>query len=371
MIRYLLIVVVISVVILGGLFGFKAMERIGTKQGIAAMGMPAQTVSTTKVGLQDWQPTVRAVGSFRAVNGADISAEAAGIVQAILFESGAEVEKGAVLAQLRADDDIAKLRALESTAKLAEITYARDLKQLKAQAISQAVADADAAALDSAKAQVMAQQALIDKKTIRAPFAGRLGIRQVDVGQYLTAGTALVTLQQLDPIYVDFSVPERDLTQITIGQKIMAVIDAHPDTPFEGQIMAINSKIDEATRNVQIRASFANAARTLMPGMFATLTIEVGQPTRILTLPQTVITYNPYGDNVYVVDASNPDKLAVRQQFVTTGARRGDQIAILSGLKEGDEVVTSGQLKLRNGMPIKINNEIQPTNDPNPKPQER
>lgn len=368
MIKRMIVMLILVVLVLGGIFAFKTIERIGTRQAIAAMGIPPQTVSSTKVTLDEWQPKLDAVGSLRAVNGADLSSEVSGIVESLYFDSGSDVEKGASLVQLRAADDIAKLHTLEAAEKLAEITYARDEKQIKSQAISQATFDNDAATLESDKAQVAEQQAIVEKKTIKAPFKGHLGIRQVDIGQYLNAGTAIVTLQQLDPIYIDFTLPESALTQISTGQKISAHVDAHPETSFEGEITAINPKIDEATRNIQIRATFKNPEAKLLPGMYAKVTIEIGKTENHLTLPQTAITYNPYGNTVYVVSHGEDGKLTARQQFVTTGATRGDQIAVLSGIQEGDEVVTSGQIKLRNGMPVKINNEIQPTNDINPKP---
>jgi membrane fusion protein (multidrug efflux system) len=366
--KRMIIMLAIVALVLVGIFGFKAFQGIMMRKYMTAGGAPAQTVSTIKAAFDDWQPQLEATGSLRAVNGADLSPELAGIVQSITFKSGSDVEKDAVLLQLRADDDIAKLHALEATAKLTDITYQRDLKQLKVQAVSQATVDNDAANLDNAKAQVNAQQAIVDKKTIKAPFAGHLGIRLVDVGQYLNPGNPIVTLQQLDPIYIDFLLPEQSLTQIAISQKVTAKVDALPGATFDGEISAINSKVDEATRNIQVRGSFKNPDHKLLPGMYATVDIDVGKPERYITLPQTSITYNPYGNTVYIVDRTDSAKPVAKQTFVKTGLTRGDQIAILDGIKEGDEVVTSGQLKLRNGVSVKINNEIQPSNDSNPKP---
>ncbi len=369
MIKRLIFVIVLVGLCVGGMLAFKTMEKTGTKQAIMAGGIPTQTVSATKAVYSDWQPKLEAVGTLRAVNGTDVASEVPGIVESIAFESGGDVEKDAALVQLRADDDRAKLNALAAAEKLAEITLNRDTKQLQSQAVSQATVDNDTATLDSDKAQVAEQQAIVDKKTIRAPFSGHLGIRQVDIGQYVNAGTALVTLQQLDPIYVDFTLPEQSLTQISTGQKVTAKVDAYGNTVFEGEITAIDAKVDGATRNIQVRATFKNPAQQLLPGMFANVTLDVGKSEHLLTLPQTAITYNPYGNTVYIVDDSkDPAKPVARQQFVTTGATRGDQIAILSGIKEGDQIVTSGQIKLRNGMPIKINNDIEPANDANPKP---
>ena len=282
-----------------------------------------------------------------------------------------DVEKDAVLLQLRDDDEVAQLHALQATAKLAQISLDRDMKQIQAQAVSQATVDNDTATLNNAKAQVDAQQAIIDKKTIRAPFAGHLGIRQVDIGQFLNAGAPIVTLQQLDPIYVDFNLPEQGLTKVGVGQKVTTRADALPGLSFEGEIAAINAKIDEATRNVQVRALFKNPDHKLLPGMFAHAVVTVGDSQKKITLPQTAITYNPYGNTVFLVEKDANGKPVAQQSFVTTGEVRGDQVAILKGVSEGDEVVTSGQLKLRNGSPLIINNEIQPTNDANPKPEDK
>lgn len=376
--RMILMLLTVSLV-LGGIFGWKIFTGMMMKKYMMAGGMPPQTVSTAKVAPQDWQPKLEAVGTVRAINGADLSAEVSGIVQTINFESGADAEKDAVLLKLRDDDDVAKLRSLQATEKLAAITYERDAKQLKVQAISQATVDADMATLDSAKAQTMAQQALVDKKTVKAPFAGRLGIRQADLGQYLQPGATVVTLQQLDPIYVDFTLPEQATPQIGVGQKVNVRTDANPNLAFDGQIVAANSKIDEATRNLTVRASFKNPDHKLLPGMFARVSVEAGQPLHVLTLPQTAIVFNTYGNTVYLVqpkdgakdDGKGATSLTVQQSVVITGETRGDQIAILSGVKEGDEVVTSGQVKLRSGVPIMINNTVQPTNDSGPTPHEQ
>lgn len=371
MIKRMVIMLVAFVVIIGGILGFKFMMAMGAKKFLSSMGVPPQTVSTSIAGSQEWQRTLDAVGTLRAVNGADLSSEVAGIVDSLSFDSGIDVEKDAVLVHLRDADEVAQLHALQATANLAQITLDRDTKQLKAQAVSQATVDSDTAALNNAKAAVDAQQALIDKKTIRAPFAGHLGIRQVDIGQYLNPGAPIVTLQQLDPLYVDFNLPEQALPQISAGQKAVAHVDALPDVSFDGQILSINAKIDEATRNIQVRAIFKNPDRKLLPGMFAHVTVTVGEPQKLLTLPQTAITYNPYGDTVFIANKDENGKLVAQQTFVTVGATRGDQIAILSGIKEGDEVITSGQLKLRNGVPLIVNNEIQPSNDINPKPEDK
>ena len=402
-----LIMIAIVVAIVAVLGGTKAFQIFTMIQGFKAQGVPKQTVSSLKVGFDEWRPQLTAVGSLRAERGADLSSEVAGIVDAIQFKSGDDVKAGQMLLQLRSADDVAHLESLKANAALAEITYNRDKAQFEAQAISQAVLDTDAANLRSAKAQVAEQQALVDKKFVRAPFAGHLGIRAVDLGQYLAPGTKMVTLQQLDPIYVDFSMPQQDLSQIAIGQKVTALSDTYPDLKFEGVIAAIDPQVDTDTRNVQVRATLKNPEHKLLPGMYANVTIEVGQPTRYLTLPQNAITFNPYGETVFLVStagklqteqdaklkaegqqtahdkqtakdggaaaapAADANQLVSKQVFVTVGPVRGDQIAILKGLNEGDEIVTSGQLKLKTGTAIEINNKVQPTNDPNPQPSEQ
>jgi membrane fusion protein (multidrug efflux system) len=386
MIKRMIIMLLLVALVLGGIFGYKIFAGMMMKKYMAAAGAPVQTVSSIKATSQDWQPRLDAVGTLRAVNGADLSPELAGVVESINFESGADVEAGTILVQMRAEDDIAKLHALEAASRIAAITYQRDVKQLKAQAVAQAVVDNDLATLDSAKAQVAEQQAIIDKKTIKAPFAGHLGIRQVDVGQYLNPGTPIVTLQQLDPIYVDFSSPEQSLSKFSLGQKVTLHTDANGDEDFNGEITALNSKIDDATRNIMVRATFKNPDHKLLPGMFGKVMIDTDKPVSYVTLPQTAIVFNPYGNTVYLVknkkaDAAEDDdenddkkdqggKIAV-QTVVTTGETRGDQIAVLTGVKAGDVVVTSGQVKLRNGSPITINNEVQPANDANPQPHEQ
>jgi membrane fusion protein (multidrug efflux system) len=371
MIKRMLIMIVVVIVVVGGMIGFKYMMAAGTKKYLANAPVPSQTVSAMKAEVQEWQQEIEAVGTVRAVNGADLAAEVPGVVDSIAFESGNEVEQGALLVRLRDDDAVAQLRALEATAHLAQLTLERDLKQLKGQAVSQATVDADQAAFDNAKAQVEAQRAMVAKKTLRAPFKGQLGLRQVDVGQFVNAGTAIVTLQQLDPIYVDFKLPEQNLPQVATGQKVVAKVDALSGMAFDGDVSAADAKIDEQTRNVQVRATFKNPERKLLPGMFAHVFVTTGAPEKRVTLPQTAITYNPYGDTVFIVGKDEKGALVAKQTFVKLGPSRGDQVSILSGVNEGQEVVTSGQLKLRNGSPITINNEIQPKNDPNPKTEDK
>ncbi len=372
MIKRMLIMLILVGAVLGGLFGFKAFVNGKIKEAMAGMANMPQTVSATKAGTSDWQPKIDAVGTLRAVRGAELSLEVAGVVETISFQSGDEVKEGQVLLTLRKEDEEARLQSLEATASLAQITYDRDLKQLKAQAISQAIVDNDEANLRNARAQVAVQKAILDKKTLRAPFDGKLGLRQVDLGQFLAAGTMIATLQSLDPIFVDFLLPQQTVAQIAVGDKVRARIDAFPGRTFEGKITAINPKIETGSRNVQVRATLPNADQKLMPGMFAAVELDTGTAQRLVTLPQTAVSYNPYGSLVYIVDekdkgADAQPELVARQVFVTTGATRGDQVAILKGVSEGDTVVTSGQIKLRNGVPVLIDNRAVPTNDAAPK----
>jgi len=375
MTKRMIIMLVAVGVLFGGLFGFKAFLGGVIKKSISAQGVPPQTVSTAKAQFTEWQGEFQAVGTLRAVRGADLAPELSGLITAIHFQSGQEVAEGAPLVQLNNESDVAKLQSLMAAVELAETIYDRDQKQLAIQAVSQAVVDADAATLKSAKAQVAEQRALVAKKLVRAPFAGRLGIRAVDVGQYVNAGTKLVTLQALDPVYVDFYAPQKSLGKIALKQKIVLTTDAFQGQQFPGEVSSIDPKVDPATRNVQVRGTVRNAKRSLLPGMFATVVITSGGPQRFLTLPQTAVSYNPFGDTVFVVEESKgkDEKVALvaQQKFVTTGEARGDQVAILSGIKEGDTVVTAGQIKLRSGFPVIVNNSIQPANEPAPKPKDQ
>ena len=366
------------------------------KKLIASAPKPGpQTVTATKVSSQDWQPTLAAVGSVAPVRGVDVTTEIAGLVRDIHFKSGQDVKKGDVLVELNADSDKAQLAALEASADLAASTLKRDKAQFDAQAIAQAQVDIDTADLKSKRALADQQRAVIDKKTIRAPFAGKLGITTVNPGQYVNPGDKIVTLQTIDPIYVDFNLPQKQVGALQAGQVVNVTSDGFAGIIFPGKITAISPKVDTTTRNVVVEATLSNPKHQLLPGMFANAAVEVGDKKHYLTLPQTAITYNPYGSTVFVImtadeaaaaaranaasgagsapapaQAASGSGLVVQQAFVTTGETRGDQVAILKGLKEGQQVVTSGQVKLKNGTSIVIDNSIVPANSPNPTPQE-
>jgi len=373
MAKRMIIMLILVGVIFGGIFGYKAFTGYMMQKGMASQGPPPQTVSTIKAFVQEWQPRMEAVGSLKALRGADLAPEVSGIVSQIHFQSGETVKSGTVLLEMDARSDLAKLQSLKATLELAKKNYVRDQEQFKEQIVSQATLDADLADLQRTEAQVAEQQALVDKKTIRAPFDGRLGIRMVDLGQYLNPGMKIVTLQTLDPIFVDFFLPQKEVSRIVIGHEVEVTADAYPEQVFRGVITAIDPKVDTSTRNVGIRATIRNPKQQLLPGMFATTRIVTGKPGRFITLPQTAIVFNPYGNVVYLAlekgkNVQGKPNLIAMQKFVKTGETRGDQIAVLEGVKEGDLIITSGQIKLRNGTPIIINNRIQPTNDAAPTP---
>ena len=372
MTKRMVIMLAVVVALFGGLFGFKAFQASMMKKYMSFQ-MPPATVTAMKAEFQTWQPQVKAVGSLRAVRGVDVSSEISGLVRSLHFRSGEWVEEGQVLVELNADADIAQLHAYQAGADLANTSYARDKKQFDIQAVSQATLDAEAADLRSKRAQVAQQQAIVDKKTIRAPFSGRLGISTVNPGQYVNPGDKIVTLQDLNLLYVDFYLPQQELARIVRGQAVAVTTDTYPGRTFMGKITVLNPKVDADTRNFQVEATISNPKHELLPGMYATVDVRAGMVERYLTLPQTAVTYNPYGDTVFIVQEKGPGKegkplLTVQQSFVSLGLTRGDQVAILSGVKEGDMVVTSGQLKLRNNSAVVINNKVQPTNEKEPKP---
>ena len=375
MIKRMIIMLLAVGILFGGIFGYHAMKSRQMKKSMASFRPPPVIVTAMKAEYSSWQPQLRSVGSLRAVRGVDLTSEVSGLVRSVLFKSGDDAKEGQVLVQLNADSDIAKLHSLQAQAELAATVYERDAKQYAAQAISKAVLDADASDLKDKKAQVVEQAALVDKKTIRAPFAGRLGISTVNPGQYINAGDKVVTLQSLDQLYTDFYLPQQELSRISLGQAVVATTDTYPGRTFAGRITAINPEVDTSTRNVQVEATMSNPGHKLLPGMYASVEVRAGAARRYLTLPQTAVTFNPYGETVYVVEQTGKGQkgkpvLTVRQTFVTTGPTRGDQIAILKGIKEGETVVTSGQLKLKNGSAVIIDNKVTPADEANPMPKD-
>jgi membrane fusion protein (multidrug efflux system) len=375
MTKKMVIMLIIVGVIFGGIFGYMGFRSYMMKKYMSAGGTPTVTVSATTAVMEEWQPQISAVGTLRALRGVDVANEIAGLVQSVNFKSGDNVKAGRLLVQLNADDDIAQLQTLTAARDLSKTVYERNKKQFLAQAVSRASLEADAADLKVKQAQVAQQEAQVIKKTIRAPFAGRLGISSVNPGQYLNAGEKIVTLQALDSIYIDFYLPQQELSRIAVGQAVVAGTDTYPNKKFNGRISALSPKVDLQTRNVQIEASLANSRHELLPGMYATIKVQSGKPERYLTIPRAAVTFNPYGETVYIVEEKGQDQsgkpsLAVRQTFVTLGPARGDQVAILKGIKEHDRVVTSGQLKLKHGSPVVISNAAPPSNDPHPAPRD-
>jgi membrane fusion protein, multidrug efflux system len=365
---------------------------------------PPAVVSTAKSSYQEWQPELRAVGTLRAARGADLALEVAGLVGRVNVRSGDDVKSGQLLLELVTTDEVANLHQLEAQTALSQLTYERAQRQIAVHVIAQADYDNAAADLKVKQAAVAQQQAIISKKQLRAPFAGRAGIVTITPGSYLNSGTVIVTLQQLDPEYVDFFVPQKSVGQVEVGRSATLTLDAFPGKTFPGTVNAVNPRVDTDTRNVLVEARVPNPDRLLSPGMFVNVAVAAGSQQRYLTLPQTAVVYNPYGETVYVVrtksqfDADQAaaapkdadpveeqpapkkaskgpppvpaDAPVVEQTFVTTGPTRGDQVAILKGLDAGTEVVTSGQIKLKNGAPVRVDNSVRPSDNPNPTPQE-
>lgn len=376
--KRMIIMIIIVGLLLALLIGWNVMGQIMGKQFAANQKAPPQTVSSMKASSQKWQPEQASVGSLRAVRGADLAFDVAGIVTRVNVKSGEEVKQGQLLVELNADDIIAQQRQLEANAALLKTTLNRAQQQLAYKGISQAEYDSAAANLKAAQAGIAQQAALVGKRQLRAPFDGRVGIVTLTPGSYINSGTAVVTLQQLDPVFVDFNVPQRNLGDLKVGQKLVLTVDGIPGKRFEGSVSAISPKVDSSSRNAQVEASVPNPEQLLKPGMFANVALQVGSEQTYLTLPQGAVTFNPYGETVFLVVPSDkkdekgePEMPTAQSVFVTTGSRRGDQIAILTGIKEGDEVVTSGQLKLKNGTSLIIDNSHTPANQATPTPQEQ
>ncbi len=322
---------------------------------------PPTTVSTTHAANYSWQPQIRAVATLRAAEGADLAAEVAGLVTRISFQPGQDVKAGDLLIRLRDDSDRAQLSVFRAQAELARRTFDRYQSLAAENAISKSDFDQAQATLNAANAQVVQQQALVEKKAIRAPYDGRVGIRQVDVGQYINAGQTLVTLQHVDPMFADFLVPQTQISAVKPGSSITLTTDALPGRAFSGTVAALDPKVDPATRNVRVRASVPNPDRSLLPGMFGEVIVASGAPRQVLAVPQTAVVYSPYGDTVYLAvpgkDLQGQPATVARQRFITLGETRGDLVEIADGVTADDEVITSGQMKLKNEVPIVINND--------------
>lgn len=375
LIRRMVIMLACVALLFGAVFGFEAFRAHMIRKYMASAPPPPVAVSAIRAAFQVWKPSLTAVGSLRAMHGVDVTSEISGLVQAVHFASGGEAPENKLLVQLNADTETAQLQSLEAACDLARTVLDRDRKQYAVKAVSKAVLDAAAADLKVKEAQVAEQRTVIGKKAIRAPFAGRLGISSVNPGQYINPGQKIVTLQSLDPIYVDFYLPQQEFSRISLGQGISASNQTWPGRTFKGIITAMDPLVDVNTRNIQVEATLDNPEHLLLPGMYASVEVSAGRTERYITLPKTVVTFNPYGITVYLIEEKGRDKngkpiLIARQAFVTVGPSRGDQVAIIKGLQEGELVVTSGQQKLKSGARIFINNRVQPSNEAAPNPVE-
>ena len=340
----------------------------------AAFTPPPAAVTTIVAAQEEWPATLSAIGTIAAVQGVMVSADLPGIVDRINFESGHAVREGDVLAELDTRQERAQLAAIEAQRELARLNYERMKGLLSDRVVSQADFDRAMAEEKQTTAQVGEVQATIERKTIRAAFSGVLGIRLINLGQFLGAGDPIVPLQALDPIYVNFGVPQQEIPRIRVGHRVTVRADERADVEFAGRVTAVDSIVDETTRNVRVQATLSNAAGTLRPGMFVQTQLSLGSSRAVITLPASAISYAPFGDSVFIVTdlkrENGQSYRGVRQQFVKLGGARGDQVAVISGVKPGDEVVSSGTFKLRNGAAVQINNTAQPPNNPAPKPED-
>ncbi len=373
MAKRMLLMLAVTMLLVGGL-GFVKFRQIQTAIGQAAAFQPPPDAVTTIVAQQDqWPATLSAIGTLAAVQGVTVSADLPGTVERITFVSGASVREGDVLALLDTRQEVAQLAAAEAQRDLTALNFERMQGLLGERVISQAEFDRATAERRQAEAGVGEIRAAIARKTIRAPFSGLLGIRTVNLGQYMSGGDALVTLQSLNPIYVNFGVPQQAAGQVRVGKSVHITTGDAAGGEFDGRVSALDSIVDQTTRNIQVQATIANPGGTLRPGMFVQTEVTLGKSTSTISLPASAISYAPFGDSVFVLadlqDAKGQTYRGVRQQFVKLGGSRGDQIAIISGVKPGDEVVTSGVFKLRNGAAVEVNNKVRPTNNPAPKPE--
>jgi len=371
--RMILMLSVVAAIIAG--LGFVKFRQIQTAiaEG-AAFQPPPEAVTTTVAAVDDWPTTQNAIGTTAPVQGVTVSADLPGIVDRILFESGRAVREGEVLVELDTRQEKAQLAAAEAQRDLAQLNFKRLENLVEDGAIARADYDRAAAEQKQTEARVGEIRATIARKVIHAPFSGVLGIRQVHLGQYLSAGDPVVPLQSLDPIYVNFGVPQQEAGQLTVGRRVRLSADSLADGMLTGRVTAIDSVVDATTRNVTVQATFANPARKLRPGMFVQVEATAGNNQSMIALPASAISYAPYGDSVFVVsdmkDPAGKPYRGVRQQFVKLGGARGDLIAVTSGVKPGEEVVTSGVFKLRNGAAVLVNNKVKPANSRAPKPED-
>jgi membrane fusion protein, multidrug efflux system len=355
-----------------GFVKFTQIQALIAKAKSGAFAPPPTAVTTEVAKRTQWRPTLESVGTVTAVNGVTVSTDLAGIVRDIAFESGNKVRAGDLLVHLDTNQEEAQLHQAESDRDLAAITLKRDKDLLEKHAIAQSDYDNAQSAFLRTQAAVDQFKALIARKTLRAPFDGVVGIRQVNLGQYLKEGDPVVTLQAFDPIYVNFSLPQQDLAKISVGEPVALKVDAFGDRMFDGKITAINSLVDQATRNVQIQATLSNPNWLLRPGMFAKVSVLMSNLQNVIAIPATAIHYAPYGNSIFIItemkDQAGKPYQGVREQFIKLGQSRGDMIAVTAGLEPGEVVVTSGVFRLKNGLPVIINNKIKPDEELAPNP---
>lgn len=371
--RPMLYMLAATALFFGALFGWKAFIGAQIQASMASMRPPPVTVSATTATTESWTPTIAAVGSLRASRGVDVTAQVAGQIISLDFESGDVVAAGELLARQYAADEEAQLAGLTADRRLAEINLRRAHELAEQKLIAAFDVDTRETDLERARATEEELRLKIRQKSIRAPFAGRLGIRRVDLGQYINPGDPIVRLEALDQILVDFPVPQQQLGRLRLGQPVSVAVDAWPEQRFRGRILAIEPQVERDTRNIRVRAQMDNPDGKLVPGMFARIDIELPALTQVVTLPHAAVTHSPYGDSVFVVTEQAGEDgqrgLVVADTLVVTGDTRGDQIAITSGLEAGALVVTAGQQKLRNGAQVIIDNSVPVSNDPQPRPE--
>lgn len=361
--KRMIITVVLLTVVFGGIFAYKAVGNYFMGQYFANFEQPPATVSTAPAELQSWQPSIVAVGRLSAVRGVDISNEVAGTVRDIAFVSGDTVQQGELLVQLDDSVERAELPGLEAQMKLASINLRRAQELIDRELTSTENVDQAQSQLQQTESAIGALKAHIAKKAIRAPFAGTLGIRQVDLGQYLPAGTPIVTLQALEQLHVDFTLPEEFVDDVAAGQQVRVTVSTYPEQVFTGELEAVSVKVDSTSHNFAVQALIDNPERVLRPGMFADVSVLAGAEEDVVAVPKTAISYSLHGDAVFVVqqgdkgDGGKPSLIA-KQKFVRVGESNGGMVAVLQGLEPGDRVVTAGAQKLRDGMPVNINNEV-------------
>jgi membrane fusion protein, multidrug efflux system len=375
MAKRMVLMLLVMVAVIGGLAFVKYRQVEAAIAMGASFQIPPTAVTTVVAKEETWPSTLSVIGTVAAIQGVTVSADLPGTVDKIHFESGQAVKEGDILVELDTRQEHAQLANLEAQRDLAQVQFGRAEQLSKAGVISKSDYDNAAAQQKATAAQVGDIKAAIARKTIHAPFSGILGIRQISLGQYLAAGQAIVSLQSLNPIYVNFGVPQQDTPKVTVGRSLRVTNADLPGAGFTGRVSALDSVISEQTRNIQVQATLANPGGKLRPGMYVQVELPLGQPRQVIPLPTTAINYAPYGDSVYVVTDMKDPKTGktyrgVRQQVVKLEGSRGDQVAVVSGISVGDEVVSSGVFKLRNAAPIQVNNTVKPENSPNPNPAE-